>query len=93
MILGFRAQSGYIHTGPLTIGRDAFVGVGSTLDIDTRIGDGAQLGHSSSLHRGQSIPDGERCMDRRRCRPRRTIAKCAMSSLPRSGASSMKPFS
>ncbi|RVA69379.1 Pls/PosA family non-ribosomal peptide synthetase, partial [Mesorhizobium sp. M7A.F.Ca.CA.001.11.2.1] len=60
MILGFRAQSGYIHTGPLTIGRDAFVGVGSTLDIDTRIGDGAQLGHSSSLHRGQSIPDGER---------------------------------
>ncbi|RVC09966.1 peptide synthetase, partial [Mesorhizobium sp. M7A.F.Ca.AU.001.01.1.1] len=60
MILGFRAQAGYIHTGPLTIGRDAFVGVGSTLDIDTRIGDGAQLGHSSSLHRGQSIPDGER---------------------------------
>lgn len=60
MILGFRAQSGYIHTGPLTIGCDAFVGVGSTLDIDTRIGDGAQLGHSSSLHRGQSIPDGER---------------------------------
>ncbi|ESY17275.1 Pls/PosA family non-ribosomal peptide synthetase [Mesorhizobium sp. LNJC394B00] len=59
MILGFRAQSGYIHTGPLTIGRDAFVGVGSTLDIDTRIGNGAQLGHSSSLHRGQSIPDGE----------------------------------
>ena len=59
MILGYRAQSGYIHTGPLTIGRDAFVGVGSTLDIDTRIGNGAQLGHSSSLHRGQSIPDGE----------------------------------
>lgn len=59
MILGFRAQSGYIHTGPLTIGREAFVGVGSTLDIDTRIGNGAQLGHSSSLHRGQSIPDGE----------------------------------
>ncbi|WP_168595984.1 Pls/PosA family non-ribosomal peptide synthetase [Rhizobium sp. SG570] len=59
MILGYRAQSGYIHTGQLTIGRDAFVGVGSTLDIDTRIGDGAQLGHSSSLQRGQSIPDGE----------------------------------
>jgi non-ribosomal peptide synthetase-like protein len=59
MILGYRAQSGYIHTGPLTIGHDAFVGVGSTLDIDTRIGDGAQLGHSSSLQRGQSIPDGE----------------------------------
>ncbi|MFA6157404.1 amino acid adenylation domain-containing protein, partial [Mesorhizobium sp.] len=59
MILGYRAQAGYIHTGPLTIGRDAFVGVGSTLDIDTSIGDGGQLGHSSSLQRGQSIPDGE----------------------------------
>ena len=60
MILGYRAQSGYIHTGPVTIGRNAFVGVGSTLDIHTKIGDGAQLGHSSSLQRGQSIPDGER---------------------------------
>jgi non-ribosomal peptide synthetase-like protein len=59
MILGYRAQSGYIHIGPLTIGNNAFVGVGSTLDIDTKIGDGAQLGHASSLHRGQSIPDGE----------------------------------
>ncbi|KAJ0340875.1 hypothetical protein COL154_014163, partial [Colletotrichum chrysophilum] len=60
MILGYRAQSGYIHTGPLTIGRNAFVGVGCTLDIDTRIGDGAQLGPASSLQRGQCIPDGER---------------------------------
>ena len=59
LILGFRAQSGYIHMGPLTIGRDAFVGVGSTLDIDTAIGNGAQLGHASSLLRGQNIPDGE----------------------------------
>ncbi len=60
LILGFRAQSGYIHTGPVTIGRNAFVGVGSALDIGTEIGDGAQLGHASSLQRGQSIPAGER---------------------------------
>jgi non-ribosomal peptide synthetase-like protein len=59
MVLGYRAQSGYIHTGPIAIGRGAFVGVGCTIDIDTRIGDNAQLGHSSSLQRGQSIPDGE----------------------------------
>jgi non-ribosomal peptide synthetase-like protein len=58
-ILGYRAESGYIHTGSVIIGRDAFVGVGSTLDIDTGIGDGAQLGHASSLQRGQFIPDGE----------------------------------
>ncbi|MDX8525365.1 non-ribosomal peptide synthetase [Mesorhizobium sp. MSK_1335] len=59
-ILGFRAQAGYIHTGPVNIGSNAFVGVGSALDIDTRMGDGAQLGHASSLHRGQAIPAGER---------------------------------
>ncbi len=58
-IFGYRAESGYIHTGPVTIGDDAFVGVGSTIDIDTHIGNGAQLGHASSLQRGQSIPDGE----------------------------------
>jgi non-ribosomal peptide synthetase-like protein len=59
MILGYRAQAGYIHTGPLTIGRDAFVGVGCTIDIDTSIGDRAQLGHASSLQRGQHIPNDE----------------------------------
>ncbi|BCP52258.1 peptide synthetase [Kaistia sp. 32K] len=59
MILGFRAQSGYIHTGPISIGKGSFVGVGSALDIDTRMGDNSQLGHASSLQRGQSIPSGE----------------------------------
>jgi len=60
MILGFRAQAGYIHTGPVHIGDNAFVGVASTLDIDTRMGSGSQLGHASALLRGQSIPPGER---------------------------------
>src|SRR5258708_34624115 len=32
----------------------------SVLDIDTSMGDAAQLGHSSSLHSGQSVPAGER---------------------------------
>lgn len=59
LIPGFRAEAGYIHTGRITIGKDAFVGVGSALDIDTKIGDRAQLGHGSSLQRGQAIPDGE----------------------------------
>lgn len=56
-ILGYRAQAGYIHTGPISIGRGAFVGVGSMVDIDTSIGNRAQLGHASSLQRGQHIPD------------------------------------
>ncbi len=59
-VLGFRAEAGYIHTGPVRIGRDAFVGEGSVLDIDTEMGDRSQLGHSSSLQRRQSIPAGER---------------------------------
>jgi len=57
MILGYRAQAGYIHTGRIAIGRDAFVGLGCVIDIDTSIGDRAQLGHASSLQRGQHIPD------------------------------------
>ncbi len=59
-VLGFRAEAGYIHTGPVRIGRDAFVGEASVLDINTEMGDGSQLGHSSSLQQRQSIPAGER---------------------------------
>ncbi|MFE3636698.1 Pls/PosA family non-ribosomal peptide synthetase [Streptomyces sp. NPDC059168] len=59
-LLGYRAHAGRIQTGRITLGRDAFVGEKSVLDIDTALGDGAQLGHSSALHRGQAVPDGER---------------------------------
>jgi non-ribosomal peptide synthetase-like protein len=55
-----RAQAGRIEIGPVTLGRDVFVGEMSVLDIDTSMGDGAQLGHVSSLHRGQAVPAGER---------------------------------
>lgn len=55
----YRAHAGFIQTGPVTIGRDAFVGEGTVLDIHTTLGDGAQIGHSSALYPGQSVPDGE----------------------------------
>ncbi|MFI5903220.1 Pls/PosA family non-ribosomal peptide synthetase [Streptomyces cyaneofuscatus] len=55
----YRAHDGLIETGPVTLGRNATVGAATVLDIDTSLGDGAQLGHASSLHRGQSVPDGE----------------------------------
>jgi non-ribosomal peptide synthetase-like protein len=58
--LCYRAQAGRIEIGPVTLGRDVFVGEATVLDINTAMGDGAQLGHSSSLHSGQSVPDGER---------------------------------
>lgn len=56
----YRAQAGRIEIGPVTLGRDVFVGEAAVLDINTSMGDGAQLGHSSSLHSGQSVPAGER---------------------------------
>jgi non-ribosomal peptide synthetase-like protein len=58
-ILCYRAVSGWIETGPVTIGRNAVVGEMTVLDIDTTIGEGAQIGHASSLHAGQTIPAGE----------------------------------
>ena len=56
----YRAEAGVIRTGTVTIGADAFVGQATVLDIDTSLGDGAQLGHASSLYEGQAVPAGER---------------------------------
>jgi non-ribosomal peptide synthetase-like protein len=56
----YRAQAGRIEIGTVTIGRNAFVGEMAVLDINTAIGDGAQLGHNSALFSGQSIPAGAR---------------------------------
>jgi non-ribosomal peptide synthetase-like protein len=58
--LCYRARAGRIEIGPVTIGRDAYVGETTVLDIHTSIGDGAQVGHSSALLSGQSVPAGER---------------------------------
>jgi non-ribosomal peptide synthetase-like protein len=58
--LCYRARAGRIEVGPVTLGRDVYVGEVTVLDIDTSIGDGAQLGHSSALLSGQSVPAGER---------------------------------
>jgi non-ribosomal peptide synthetase-like protein len=55
----YRAEGGMIQTGAVTLGRDVVVGEATVLDIETSMGDGAQLGHSSSLHAGQSVPGGE----------------------------------
>ena len=38
-----------IQTGAVTIGRDVFIGDKTVLDINTSMGDGAQLGHTSTL--------------------------------------------
>lgn len=56
----YRACAGWIQTGTVTLGRDVFIGEKSVLDIETSLGDGAQLGHTSSLHAGQTVPGRER---------------------------------
>jgi non-ribosomal peptide synthetase-like protein len=56
---GYRARSGVIETGPIRLGARTFVGEQSVVDIDTSLGDGAQLGHSSTLMSGQRVPAGE----------------------------------
>ncbi|WP_433285656.1 Pls/PosA family non-ribosomal peptide synthetase [Pseudonocardia sp. CA-142604] len=55
----YRAHDGMIQTGPVTLGKDVFVGEMTVIDIDTSMGDGSQLGHASSLHRRQAVPAGE----------------------------------
>ncbi|MBO1335460.1 Pls/PosA family non-ribosomal peptide synthetase [Streptomyces sp. VRA16 Mangrove soil] len=57
--LGYRAHAGRIRTGPVTIGRGAYVGEKTVLDIGTSMGDGTQLGHASALYDGAAVPTGE----------------------------------
>lgn len=59
IVLGYKARSNFIHTGPIDIGSRAFVGEASVLDIDTAMGDRTQLGHTSSLQSGQRVPPGK----------------------------------
>ena len=56
----YRAYAGWIQTGPVTIGRNVFIGEKTVLDINTSMGDVSQLGHASSLHSGQRARPGER---------------------------------
>ncbi len=59
LLSGYKAESNYIHTGPIHIGAQSFVGSGSVLEIDTVMEDDTQLGHASALHRGQRITQGK----------------------------------
>ncbi|MGW1722008.1 Pls/PosA family non-ribosomal peptide synthetase [Streptomyces sp. NPDC002306] len=57
--LCYQAHAGRIRTGPVTLGRDVYVGEKTVLDIGTSMGDGAQLGHASALYGGVDVPAGE----------------------------------
>src|SRR5215208_3623743 len=58
-INGYRADAGFIQVGAITIGKNAVISEQTVIDIETSMGDGAQLGHASSLHSGQTVPDGQ----------------------------------
>ncbi|GHO99661.1 hypothetical protein KSF_097090 [Reticulibacter mediterranei] len=58
--LCYRAHAGRIQIGPVTLGRDAYVGEMAVLDINTSMGNETQLGHTSALQSGEAIPDGQR---------------------------------
>jgi len=55
----YRARAGLIETGYVTLGAGSFIGEHSVLDINTALGQRAQLGHSSALLSGQAIPPAE----------------------------------
>ncbi|CAA6827728.1 MAG: FIG00793273: hypothetical protein [uncultured Thiotrichaceae bacterium] len=60
MAPGYRAESGYITLGAVTIGSQCYVGVASVVDIDSEMEDDTQLAHTSSLHRSQRLISGKR---------------------------------
>jgi non-ribosomal peptide synthetase-like protein len=60
ILLSYKAQANFLHTGPIHIGSNAFVGEASVIDINTTMEDETQLGHSSSLQAGQQVPRGKR---------------------------------
>lgn len=57
--LCYRATSGVLEKGPVTLGRNVLVSEKTTFDIDTSMGDDTQLGHASALHTSQAVPDGQ----------------------------------
>jgi non-ribosomal peptide synthetase-like protein len=57
---GYGATGQALHFAAIRVGKGAYVGEASVLDIDTALGDFAQLGHASSLQRGQRVSDGKR---------------------------------
>lgn len=58
LLAGYRAEAGRLRLGPIALGERAVVGENSVLDVDTAIGDDAELAPASSLHAGQRIPAG-----------------------------------
>ncbi|RZK62250.1 MAG: amino acid adenylation domain-containing protein, partial [Hymenobacter sp.] len=58
-LLGYRVERGRLILGPITVGRDAYVGLRAILENDTQVGYEAELDDLSVLPAGQQIPARE----------------------------------
>ena len=58
-LLGSRVEGGYLKIGRISIGEDCYIGIHSTLALNTTMGDGTKLDNLSLLSDGESIPAGE----------------------------------
>lgn len=58
-LLGYRVENGMLHLGPVTIGKDAFVGIHSTLGLNTKMEDHSFLDDQSMLPDSSLIRKGE----------------------------------
>src|SRR4029453_4519171 len=91
ILLGYRAQANFIHTGPVEIGSNAFVGEASVLDIGPVMGNNTQpgmpppCGAASASRTASAIT----APPRRRRRPT-TARSQARLALPSSAGSSTR---
>ncbi|MFD1874138.1 Pls/PosA family non-ribosomal peptide synthetase [Hymenobacter bucti] len=58
-LLGYRIERGRLILGPITVGREAYVGLRAILENDTQVGDEAELDDLSVLPAGQQMPARE----------------------------------
>ncbi|MEP1208760.1 MAG: Pls/PosA family non-ribosomal peptide synthetase [Rhizobiaceae bacterium] len=56
---GYTARNGRLHLGTVKIGSESYLGEASVMDINSELGNDAQLGNRSALHEGQKAEGGK----------------------------------
>lgn len=56
-LTGYNVLSGHVRLGRITIGSRVYISEATVLDINSQMGDDAQLGTSSCLYENQQVPD------------------------------------
>ncbi|MGI4874112.1 MAG: Pls/PosA family non-ribosomal peptide synthetase [Janthinobacterium lividum] len=84
-LLGYRVEYDRLIIGPISVGKDSYVGLRAILEGDTSLGDGAELDDLSVLPAGQRIPAGEGWLGSPAQRVR-AVATAPLPPLPAPGA-------